>query len=303
MQPSPTARTTEAWPAPLDVGSPLGAVPHVGSQRVADSSGWRGPRSPLPAVQLQAGLVKATGVDLVWDGPSGHGGPGASTPQSCRTHRFVALVEGVGEQHPTRGLGRPLCCAAHGTAGTGLHCVTAGELRQGGIRSETSHCCRAVLGVGTQPQGSPTGCWDGPHLSPVCALPGPIPQGRHPGSSRSSQSWQPRGQRPLQPAGSHLWAKWGRGHGTCPQHSHPVFPITQHWCCDTRGVTSRVVIVGATEPLCAAPQLRADRHIDRPAPIQPQAHTQPAVHSHKVPEPGDTDPCRDATRALSRAQR
>lgn len=175
MQPSPTARTTEARPAPLDVGSLLGAVPHVGSQRVADSSGWRGPRSPLPTVQLQAGLVKATGVDLVWDGPSGHGGPGASTPQSCRTHRFVALVEGVGEQHPTRGLGRPLCCAAHGTAGTGLHRVTAGELRQGGIRSETSHCCRAVLGVGWghSPKGAPQGAGMVPisALSVLCPAP------------------------------------------------------------------------------------------------------------------------------------
>lgn len=99
------------------------------------------------------------GVDLVWDGPSGHEGPRTPTPQSCRTHCFVALAEGVSEQHPTHGLGCPMCCAAHGTARTGLHCVTAGELRQDGIRSETPHCCRAVLGAGWghSPKGAPQG--------------------------------------------------------------------------------------------------------------------------------------------------
>lgn len=80
--------TAEARSAPVDVGLPLGAVPHVARKGVADGGGWRGPHTPLPAVHIQAGLVEAVGLDLVQEAASGWWGRAPPAPRSrCHSPR------------------------------------------------------------------------------------------------------------------------------------------------------------------------------------------------------------------------
>lgn len=92
----------------------------------------------------------------------------------------------------------------------------------------------------------------------------------------------------------------GAGEGTQhPPHGHPcTVPARLPKRGDGRDVTGevtltgRIVVVGAAEPLCAAPQLGVNRHGDSLVPVRGHPHAQPTRHGHPVSRPCHADPCR-----------
>lgn len=221
-------------------------------------------------------------------------GSASSSPQTASAARRAAL--------PSAQLG------PGSTVSLQESCAQGGGIRAGASPQGTPQHPVVGNGVEVTAPKSPAGCraWCPALLGNIHSLsqlcPAPVPQSWHRGSSRSSQSWRQMGPRPLRPAGSHLRARDATDAPHVLGTATPVTAIAAPCRVPARGLTGGVVVVGATEPPCAPPQLSADRHVGRPTPVRLHAHAQPALHGHEVPEPGDADPCGDRTRVLSRAR-